>query len=197
MIVAPAKGSLVSNSNTRIADAVRCVHTCSGNHENAGPLRGRKSPDAVTPDVNQICFETGSCPHAPAAGAEAICTRPSADPGFDMALHDRCDLLVRGACGGRQVGCRRPSGQCTGSHEKGPPHLSRSCVARVGGPFNCLAVPPSGQLRRRSAAVKAKASRSGFLRSRQSEMSPARLSACAFVRLGPGHFLRRNRSGFA
>ncbi len=197
MIVAPAKGSLVSNRNTRIAEAVRCVHTCSGYRENAGPFRGRKSPDAVTPDVNQICFETGSCPHAAAADAETMRTRSSADPRFDMALHDRCDLLARGACGGRQVGCRRPSGQCTGSHEKGPPHLSRSCGARVGGPFNRLAFPPSGQLRRRPADVKAEAPRSGFLRSRQPEMSPARLSAGAFGRLGPDTIARRNISGFA
>ncbi len=197
MIVAPARRSLVTNRNTRIGETVRCVRACSGDHEKTGPFRGRTCPDAVAPDVNQICFESVSSPHVPAAGAETRRTRSSADPRFDMALHDRCDLLVRGACGGRQVGCRRPSGQCTGSHEKGPPHLSRSCVARVGGPFNCLAFPPSGQLRRRTAAVKAKAPHSGFLRSRQPEMSPARLSACAFVRLGPDPFLRRNRSGFA
>ncbi len=193
MTVAPAKSSIVSDRNTRIGGAVRCVFHRSGMHENAGSFPGRKGPGAISPDANQVCFENGSRPHASAEGAEQVSTRSSADPRFGLALHYRCNLLARGACGGRQVGCRRPSGQCTGSHEKGPPHLSRSRVARVGGPFT----RPAGQARRVSAAVKSEASRSRFLRSRQPEMPPASLLIHALVRSGPGSFLRRNKPGFA
>ncbi len=96
-------------------------------------MTGRAHPDTVSTDANQAWFKNGLNPHAQAVGAKQARARSSAASSFGMALHYRCNLLVRGACGNRQAGCHRPSGQCAGTHEKGPPHLSRSCVVRVGG----------------------------------------------------------------
>jgi len=129
MLVLPVEGSSLSCMIVRIEHLVRCVIHCHGFLK----ISGHVLPDKVSPGSNQRQFKNGFHLHAPARGEKRTRARLSAISGFDMTLHDRCNLLVRGACGNRQVGCHRPSGQCAGTHEKGPPHLSRSCVARVGG----------------------------------------------------------------
>lgn len=133
MIVVPAKGSLFPCGIARARDVVRCVDRRVGMYGHAGSMPERKDPGAVSADDNQTRLKSNFYPYASAEGAEQMRTRSSAASRFGMALHYRCNLPVRGACGGRHAGRRRPSGQCAGTHEKGPPHLSRSCVARVGG----------------------------------------------------------------
>ncbi len=113
--------------------SVRHVNQCHRFHEDTGSNSRAMFPGKVSPYGNQVQFENGFHSPASARRGNSVRAHSRADTGFDMTLHDRCNLLVRGACGNRQVGCRRPSGRCAGTHEKGPPHLSRSCVVRVGG----------------------------------------------------------------
>lgn len=133
VVVFAAERNFVSCMIAWIERSIRRVSHRHGFRVKSGSISSAEFPGKFSRYGNQVQFRSGFRPHAAARVGRSERARSSAASGFGMALHYRCNLLVRGACGIRQVGCRRPSGQCAGTHEKGPPHLSRSCVARMGG----------------------------------------------------------------
>lgn len=176
----PAERNSVARMIAWIERSVRCVNHCHGFRGNSGSSSGRLLPGRASPDANQDRFKNGFHPHASPRGGKRMRARSGAASKFGMALHYRCNLLVRGACGNRQVGRHRPSGQCAGTHEKGPPHLSRSCVARVGGRHGCHRSKTIDRMCRTRAAFEAGTPHRGFRHARHSETSLVPEVTCGF-----------------
>lgn len=171
MIVFAVEGSSGSCASGWTERSVRSRDQRRGVDEDAGSMTGRKWSGKVAADANIEQFTCSFRLRATAQGAKQTRARSSAASRFDMALHCRCNLLVRGACGNRQVECRRPSGQCAGTQEKGPPHLSRSCVVRVGGRHWLHASQSINRMYRSKAASEARVPQLGSRPVRRFEAS--------------------------